>query len=81
MAVSGRRLPVPDNTKVEFGIRVKQAREASELTQADVSWALGVSVKQVSFWERGQALPRERTLGALADVLAVTVAWLLGDES
>lgn len=68
------------NSSLEFGARLKQSRTDSEFTQADVAWAVGVSVKQVSFWECGKASPRAAVLPALANVLGVSVDWLLGRE-
>ena len=63
-----------------LGRRIKEARNSSALTQADLAWSLGVSVKQLSFWETGKALPRLSNLLALSDHLGVSVDWLLGRE-
>ena len=51
---------------------IRAARERARLSQADVAAAVGVSVRTVGNWERGDSVPRNR-LGALEDVLGVSL--------
>ena len=52
----------PDPTKL------KQAREAANLTQAAAATALACSLRTVSRWETGATKPDERDLRAIAAV-------------
>jgi transcriptional regulator with XRE-family HTH domain len=61
-----------------FGGRVRFAREARGMTQAEVAREMGVSFSQVSKIECGaRSNPRLSTVRRFATVLAVPVAWLL----
>jgi transcriptional regulator with XRE-family HTH domain len=51
--------------------RLRAARRAAGLTQAQVSTALGVHKTVIAHWERGERVPRVDRLGALARVLRV----------
>jgi transcriptional regulator with XRE-family HTH domain len=66
-----------------FGDRLKQARGARGLSQADLAAALSGEVTQsaVSYWESGKNLPTLDTFVALTQALGVSADWLLGLES
>lgn len=60
--------------------RVKYARSCAGLTQADVSAALGVTLQQVSNYERGMTgVPAEK-LVKMAEICNTSVNFLLGDN-
>jgi transcriptional regulator with XRE-family HTH domain len=66
-----------------FGDRLKQARSARGLSQADLAAALqasGIEVTQsaVSYWESGKNLPMLDAFVALTAALGVSADWLLG---
>jgi DNA-binding transcriptional regulator YiaG len=49
---------------------IKTGRERMRLTQQQLADAVGVSLRTVSSWERGQSVPRNRA-AVLADVLEI----------
>lgn len=59
-------------------INLRSAREAKGYTQEDVAAALGVSRVAVTLWESGVNQPSARYLVPLADLLGVSVDYLLG---
>lgn len=60
-----------------FSQRLINARKRCGLTQSDIAEKLQVSFQAVSLWERGETLPEIGKLTELADVLHVTIDWLL----
>lgn len=65
---------------VRFADRLKQARSARGLSQADLASALAGEVTQsaVSYWESGTNLPTLDAFVALTQALGVSADWLLG---
>lgn len=67
-----------------FGERLKQARSARGLSQADLAAALHgmrsgeVTQSAVSYWESGKNLPTLDAFVALTAALGVSADWLLG---
>ena len=67
-----------------FGDRLKQARSARGLSQADLAAALArssageVTQSAVSYWESGKNLPTLDAFAALTQALGVSADWLLG---
>ena len=64
----------------ENGRRLKQAREATGLSQEKAGSQVGVSGHMVWFWEAGRSMPRADRLSSLATLYGVSVDWLLGQE-
>lgn len=64
--------------RVTFGERLKAAREAAGLSQAEVARRLDISRQAVGQWEAGGATPNPETLAMLADMYGTTVDALLG---
>ena len=62
----------------DLGHRLRDRREARQLTQLDVAATLQVSPQAVSKWERGENAPDIIYLAALSRVLGTTTDWLLG---
>jgi ribosome-binding protein aMBF1 (putative translation factor) len=54
----------------DLGTRIRRARERKRWSQQDLADAIGVAVRTVGSWERGEAVPRN-ALGALEDVLGM----------
>lgn len=54
----------------DLGTRIRRARERRRWKQTDLAEALGVSVRTVGSWERGEVIPRS-SLGALESVFGV----------
>ena len=61
----------------ELGQRIRMRRERRGLRQADLSAALRVTPQAVSKWERGDNAPDISVLVRLAQLLDVSVEWLL----
>lgn len=60
--------------------KIVHARERLGYSQEDLANALGVSRAMVSYWESGKREPNDRQLAAIARLLHVPVAALLGEE-
>lgn len=71
------------NVKMEaFAERLISARKKKSFTQSVVAEKLQVSFQAVSLWERGETFPETGKLTELAELLEVSIDWLLtGKES
>jgi len=58
------------------GERLREAREAAGLGQAELAKIAGVHVKTVSKWENDKQPPHANQLGKIAPTLGVSVAYL-----
>ena len=68
------------NTVYEkIGKRVKEAREKSGMTQADLSEKVGVSVTYISSIERGLSFPRGEVLVGILNALNVSADFVFCD--
>ncbi len=63
---------------MEYGKRIKDARNKSGLTQKQLGERLGVSESAVAQYESGQRVPKVDTLQRIADALNIPLANLLG---
>lgn len=63
-----------------LGLRIKKQREKQKLRQIDIAHALQVSSQAVSKWERGENAPDISLLVELAQLLGISVEWLLIGE-
>jgi transcriptional regulator with XRE-family HTH domain len=64
-----------------FAKRIKEAREAARLTQAQLAEGCGISDRTVSAWENGIAEGiRGDTLFCIADKMRVDPRWLITGE-
>lgn len=61
-----------------LGARIREARTALRMTQADLGDATGRSANNISKWEAGLHAPKPTELVALARALSVSAGWLLG---
>lgn len=63
------------------GSRVKLARKRTAMTQHDLAIAIGSGdAMKVSRWERGEHLPSNESLVALAHVFGVDTSWFYESE-
>lgn len=60
-----------------LGTRVREARRARRLTQEDLAHLAGVRAGTVFRTETDKSVPRAESLAAIANVLGVSVDWLL----
>ncbi len=65
--------------KYVFGNRLHELRTQNNLTQKELAKYLGVSNKAVSKWETGEAMPRVKTLQAIAQCFGITYSDLLSE--
>ncbi len=60
--------------------RIREARNAQNMTQMALADEMGVSYQAVSNWERGNSMPDISKLEQLCNVLHITVYELLGTD-
>jgi transcriptional regulator with XRE-family HTH domain len=66
--------------ELEMGERIKAAREAEGLTQAQIGRELEVTRTAVGAWEKGQYMPERKHWSKLADILKITLAYLVAGK-
>lgn len=64
---------------MEFSERLKKLRKDAGLTQVDVASKLGISQQAYASWERGVKKPTQDNLVKIAQVLNVSVDYLVGN--
>ncbi len=66
----------------DMGDRIRQARRAAGLTQADLAGATAVTQPTVNRWESGEFEPNRDTMEAIGRITGAAPAWLaFGDRS
>ena len=63
----------------KIGKRVKEAREKSEMTQADLAEKVGVSVTYISSIERGLSFPRGEVFVEILNALNISADFVFCD--
>jgi transcriptional regulator with XRE-family HTH domain len=58
----------------------EQLLQKRGMSSYEVSKLSGVSQATLSDWKNGKSTPRNKTLKKIADILGVSVAYLLGEE-
>lgn len=68
---------------MEFSERLKKLRKQAHLTQTEVAEKLGISQQAYASWERGIKKPTQDNLVKIAQILNVSIDYLIGtsDES
>ncbi len=69
-----------DSKKAVFAERLKQAMYSGNLNQVDLANAVGASKAAVSQYLSGKNMPTENRIKALADVVGVSVDFLVGED-
>lgn len=69
-----------ESGRLAFGQRVRALRRARRLTLDELSSRVGVSLRSLQSWERGERVPHPYTMTQLAKVLGVTVASLTSED-
>lgn len=64
---------------MEFSERLKKLRKDTGLTQVDVASKLGISQQAYASWERGIKKPTQENLVRLAQILNVSVDYIVGN--
>jgi putative transcriptional regulator len=65
---------------MEFSERLKNLRNQAQLTQVDVAEKLGISQPAYASWERGIKKPTQENLVKIAQILNVSVDYLVGNS-
>ena len=65
---------------MEFSERLKKLRKQAQLTQVDVAEKLGISQPAYASWERGIKKPTQENLVKIAQILNVSVDYLVGNS-
>jgi transcriptional regulator with XRE-family HTH domain len=63
-----------------FGDRLAAAREAADMTQAELARRLGVRVATLRSWEEDLSEPRANRLSMMAGLLNVSMMWLINGQ-
>lgn len=63
-----------------FSKRLKELRKKARLTQVEIAEKLGISQPAYASWERGTKKPTQENLVRLAQVLNVTIDYLIGNS-
>lgn len=66
---------------MDFGSKIKSARQDKGLTQKDIAEKLHVSRKTISSWETGRSYPDIGTLVELSDIYQISLDKLLREDS
>jgi transcriptional regulator with XRE-family HTH domain len=72
--------PAPKAPHEDFGSRLAALRTAAALTQSQLAERLGVSRRQIAYYESGTGRPPGALLALLADLFQVSTDVLLGRE-
>ena len=64
---------------MEFSERLKELRKKANFTQVEVAEKLGISQPAYASWERGAKKPTQENLVKIAQVLNVSVDYLVGN--
>lgn len=65
---------------MSFGKRLRKSREEKNLTQKQLADLVFLGESTISFYESDKREPKYEILEKIADVLGVSVDWLLGRE-
>lgn len=65
---------------MEFSERLKKLRKDSGFTQVDVAEKLGISQPAYASWERGIKKPTQENLVKIAQILNVSIDYLVGNS-
>ena len=65
---------------MEFKDRLIKLRRRYSISQTELAEMVGVSRKSIQFYESGERYPRKHTLERLAQVLRVSVDYLVSDN-
>lgn len=65
---------------MEFSERLKELRKKANFTQVEVAEKLGISQPAYASWERGVKKPTQENLVKIAQVLNVSVDYLVGNS-
>lgn len=65
---------------MEFSERLKELRKQAHLTQVELAGKLGIVQSSYADWERGKKKPTQENLVKIAQVLSVSIDYLVGNS-
>lgn len=65
---------------MEFSERLKELRKQAHLTQVELAGKLGIVQSSYADWERGRKKPTQDNLVKIAQILNVSVDYLVGNS-
>ncbi|MFB5155073.1 helix-turn-helix transcriptional regulator [Streptococcus salivarius] len=65
---------------MEFSERLKELRKQAHLTQVELAGKLGIVQSSYADWERGKKKPTQDNLVKIAQVLNVSIDYLVGNS-
>lgn len=65
---------------MEFSERLKELRKQAHLTQVELAKKLGIVQSSFADWERGKKKPTQENLVKIAQILNVSVDYLVGNS-
>lgn len=74
-------LPEVDLEYVDFGVRIREIRREMGMSQDELATKLGISKQILSRYEVGQRSPKIAQVKKFAEILKVSVDYLLGDST
>ena len=63
-----------------FAERLKELRKQAHLTQVELAKRLGIGQSSYADWERGKKKPTQENLVKIAQVLSVSIDYLVGNS-
>ena len=63
-----------------FAVRLKELRKEANLTQVELAKRLGIGQSSYADWERGKKKPTQENLVKIAQVLNVSIDYLVGNS-
>lgn len=63
-----------------FSVRLKELRKQGHLTQVELAKRLGIGQSSYADWERGKKKPTQKNLVKIAQVLNVSIDYLVGNS-
>ena len=63
-----------------FSVRLKELRKQAHLTQVELAKRLGIGQSSYADWERGKKKPTQKNLVKIAQVLNVSIDYLVGNS-
>lgn len=67
-----------EQSEENIGKRIRDARKAAGMTQAELADKLGISYQGITQWENGLRNPKYESLCKIADAIGITVGELMG---
>lgn len=82
MTTSSKASRGAESNSIEgFAVRMRSARKAKQLTQFQLAYESGISVRQIAGYEGGDILPGAVALKKLSAALGCSADHLLGGDS